>query len=280
VLFVIGIELAVTVRNYEQNVRGVFVSYHDIHVAEVGELLQKDGLTIIDMRDAQARSKGQLPNAQLPSDPLIGQLVKQRRNNPDVLVYCYHGNSSRDLCSFLTQLGLTQVYNLVGGWAAWESWQQQKPDLDENHKNWLLSEGFDPSNLNSRIDMGMAPLMIAALKGEHELVDALLAAGADPKQINDDEHHALWFACVNGNIAMVEKLIACGSDINNRNINGVTCAIYAASTGKLGVLKTLVEAGANLDICTHEGSSALDAASTLQVLRYLKPLMHKSVATV
>ena len=253
------------------------MSYHDIHVAEVGELLQKDSLTIIDMRDAQARSKGQLPNAQLPSDELIGQLVRQRRSKPDVLVYCYHGNSSRDLCSFLTQLGLSQVYNLVGGWAAWESWQQQAPALDESHKQWLLEQGFDPDNLNSRVDMGMSPLMLAALKGEHGLVDALLSAGADPKQINDDEHHALWFACVNGDTTLVEKLIACGSDLDNRNVNGVTCAIYAASTGKLEVLRILVDAGANLDTCTLDGVDALDSASTLPVLRYLKPLMRQAV---
>jgi len=42
-------------------------------------------------------------------------------------VYCYHGNSSRDLCTLLVGMGLRQVYNLVGGWAAWESWQQQNP---------------------------------------------------------------------------------------------------------------------------------------------------------
>ncbi|MGD9000393.1 MAG: ankyrin repeat domain-containing protein [Granulosicoccaceae bacterium] len=252
------------------------MSYHDINVAEVGELLQRDDLTIIDMRDAQSRDKGQLPNAQLPSDAVINSLIRQRRNNPPVLVYCYHGNSSRDLCSFLIQTGLNQVYNLVGGWAAWESWQQQKPDLNESHKNWLSEQGFDPNNLNSRVDMGMSPLMVAALKGEHELVDALLAAGADPKQVNDDEHHALWFACVNGDTALVQKLVACGSDINNRNINGVTCVIYAASTGKLDVLQALVAAGADLAIATHDGVSVLESASTLPVLRYLKSAVRQA----
>lgn len=252
------------------------MSYHDINVVEVDELLQTDGLTVIDMRDAQARSRGQLPNAQLPSDEVIGGLVVKRRSDPPVLVYCYHGNSSRDLCSFLVKMGLKEVYNLVGGWAAWESRQQQRPALDGHHRDWLGLQGFDPDNLNSRVGLGMSPLMLAALKGEHELVDALLAAGADPKQVNDDEHHALWFACVNGNVALVEKLIAHGSDVNNRNVNGVTCAIYAASTGKLDVLRTLVDAGASLDITTHEGVTALESASTLSVLRYLKTLLREA----
>ena len=41
------------------------------------------------------------------------------------MFYCYHGNQSRELCDFLGQLGLNRVYNLVGGWEAWENWQHQ-----------------------------------------------------------------------------------------------------------------------------------------------------------
>jgi ankyrin repeat protein len=252
------------------------VSYHDINVAELDELLATEGLTVIDMRDAKAQGKGKLANARPHSDAVISGLLVQRRKNPAVLVYCYHGNSSRDLCSFLVQMGLNQVYNLVGGWAAWESWRQQGTGLCDDHKNWLRDQGFDPDNLNSRVELGMSPLMMAALKGEHELVDALLEAGADPKQLNDDEHNALWFSCVSGDQRLVEKLIVSGSDINNRNVNGVTCAIYAASTGKLDVLETLVAAGADLGICTTDGIDALESSSTLPVLRYLKTRMSEA----
>lgn len=252
------------------------MSYQDIHIAELGELLDEGDLTVIDMRDGHSQAKGQLPNAQPASDGVINQLVLRRRSNPAVLVYCYHGNSSRDLCEFLGSMGLKRVYNLVGGWAAWESAQQQRPQLNEAHKSWLAGQGFDPDNLNSRIEMGMSPLMTAALKGESELVEALLAAGADPKQVNDDEHHALWFACVNGDVELVERLITSGSDIDNRNINGVTCVIYAASTGKLEVLKTLVAAGADLGIATHDGVSVMESASTIEVLKYLRGLLREA----
>jgi rhodanese-related sulfurtransferase len=91
------------------------VSYRDILAAEVDELLRTEQPIVIDQRDAQSRSKGQLPNAVAASDAVINKLVRQRRSNPAVLVYCYHGNQSRDLCSFLGQLGLNRVYNLKGG---------------------------------------------------------------------------------------------------------------------------------------------------------------------
>jgi ankyrin repeat protein len=252
------------------------LSYQDIHVAELDELLHQDDLVVIDIRDEATRAGGTLPGAQPPSDALIHRLARKRRANPPVLVYCYHGNSSRDMCGLLAQFGLSRIYNLAGGWVAWESWQQATPTFDEFTRNWLLSHGFDRADLNSRVDLGMTPLMLAALQGKHELVQVLLGAGADPRAVNDDEHHALWFACVHGDIDLVKRLIEAGSDLNNRNVNGVTCAIYAASTGKLDVLQALVEAGADLTITTHDDVSVLESAATLPVLRYLRPLLRKA----
>ncbi|MBU1666339.1 MAG: ankyrin repeat domain-containing protein [Gammaproteobacteria bacterium] len=71
----------------------------------------------------------------------------------------------------------------------------------------------------------MSPLMLAALKGKRPLVEERLGLSADPNHVNDDDHHALWFACVHGDPDLVSLLIA----------HGATCAIYTASTGKLDV---------------------------------------------
>ncbi|MET0041950.1 MAG: rhodanese-like domain-containing protein, partial [Candidatus Thiodiazotropha sp. 6PLUC3] len=99
-------------------------SYSDIEVSDLNTLLSDANPVIIDMRDHQSQSRGRLPSALSVSDETIGKLIQQRRNNPAVLVYCYHGNQSRDLCSFLTQMGLNNVHNLSGGWEAWERFQQ------------------------------------------------------------------------------------------------------------------------------------------------------------
>lgn len=95
------------------------MSYQDIEAAQVATLLKRENLVVLDTRDASSQSQGQLPKAQPASDHVISTLMKQRRSNPPVLVYCYEGNSSRDLCSFLEQLGLSEIYNLAGGWKAW-----------------------------------------------------------------------------------------------------------------------------------------------------------------
>ncbi|MGB0750276.1 MAG: rhodanese-like domain-containing protein [Magnetospiraceae bacterium] len=93
--------------------------YRDIEASAVEALLEKDNVIVIDMRDAQSQSLGMLPKAVPASDDVINGIVRQRRKNPPVLVYCYEGNMSRDLCTFIAQLGLIEVYNLAGGWKAW-----------------------------------------------------------------------------------------------------------------------------------------------------------------
>lgn len=95
------------------------MSYQDIDAADVGGLLEHENLVVIDMRDAQSHSVGRLPGAVPASDEVIGGLMRARRKDPPVLVYCYEGNMSRDLCTFIKQLGLSEVYNLAGGWKAW-----------------------------------------------------------------------------------------------------------------------------------------------------------------
>jgi rhodanese-related sulfurtransferase len=257
------------------------MSYQDIHPAEAQTLLAAGEITVLDMRDPASYERGHLAHAQPASDTGIKQLLKDRQRERPVLVYCYHGNTSRDLCRFIAGFGYTRVYNLAGGWQAWEQCFQAPPATaavppagapGPALADWLTAQGFPPDNMRARLDNGMNPLMVAALKGELALVRELLELGADPNHVNDDDHHALWFACVHGDPDLVSLLIAHGADVDNQNVNGATCAIYSASTGKLEVLKRLVEAGANLDRETSGGYTALESASTLPVLKYLRIL--------
>lgn len=254
------------------------MSYQDIQPEQIAELLAGGDVAVIDMRDAESRAKGELPNAVGHTDDVIQALVRRRKSDPSVLVYCYHGNTSRDLCNFLGQFGLNSVYNLEGGWLAWQNWQAQRLTTPGLVNNWLLSNGFNPTDLNSRVHAGMTSLMLAALQGKEDIVDILLAAGADIRAVNDDEHTALWFACVNGDVGLVNTLVAQGGEVDGRNVNGVTCAIYAASTGKLDVLQALVEGGADLTIRTHDGYDALESSSTVPVLKFLKPLVRANAS--
>ncbi|MDD4881129.1 MAG: ankyrin repeat domain-containing protein [Gallionellaceae bacterium] len=250
------------------------MSYRDIQPAEVEVLRAEADLLVFDIRDPGSFARGHLEGAEPVSDAILQQLIKGRQRKRPVLVYCYHGNSSRSLCEFIANFGFERVYNLAGGWQAWEQFLAPAPVAAPGPilADWLGRHGFPADGIHARIDNGMSPLMLAALKGERAVAESLLALGADPNHVNDDDHHALWFACVHGDPELVSLLIERGANVDNQNVNGATCAIYTASTGKLEVLRRLVEAGADLGKETSGGYTALESASTLPVLKYLRGL--------
>lgn len=247
------------------------MSYRNLPAREVPALLGQRDLVVLDTRDANSFAQGHIEGAQLSSDEIVARLMRDRRQDPPVLVYCYRGNSSRALCELLANLGFTRVYNLEGGWSAWESAHSATGgQICDSVRAWAGQHGFDADNLNSRIDNGMSMPMVAAMEARHDLLQELLRAGADPNLINDDQNSALWFACYSGEVALIELLIAHRCDIDKQNVNGATCLIYAASAGKFDVVKTLVDAGADLGRTTLDGFTALDSAATLPVLKYLR----------
>lgn len=248
------------------------MSYQSLLASEVVELCAQAETRILDCRDPRSYEQGHLPGAQLVSDAVIKQLARTDKDQP-VVVYCYHGISSRDLATFLVNFGFSAVFNLEGGWQAWADLQSRREagtELSTKLKWWLEDQSFDLDNVNSRIRNGMTPLMRAALLAETTFVQELLDAGADVNLLNDDMNNALWFACVSENAEIIQLLVRHGINLDNSNVNGATSLIYASSAGKYLVVETLVKAGADLTLETLDGFTALDSAATVEVLRFLK----------
>ena len=258
------------------------MNHLELDPAGIQALRLESDLLIFDTRDADSYLRGHLEGAQPVSDTALKQLMKSRERARPILVYCHRGNSSRDICRFIAGFGYPRVYNLTGGWQAWERYLHAAPAVTTSASlaTWLRQWGFPADQIHARAENGMSPLMLAALKGKRALVEELLALGANPNHLNDDDHHALWFACVHGDPDLVSLLLAHGARVDNQNVNGATCAIYAASTGKLEVLQRLVQAGADLGKETSGGYTALESASTLPVLKYLRCLAPERPALV
>ena len=251
------------------------MNYINLPVHKVTQCLQSPGIHVFDMRDQHSYKTSHLHAAVTVSEEHVQRLIKSRDHNIPILIYCYHGNSSRDLASFFVTLGFTQVYNLEGGWKAWSQYQQSKasnlsgkPTID-----WLKRRGFDVNNINSRVENGMSAVMTAALEGDIDILHTLIEHNADLDLVNDDDNNALWFACFKDNIDIINKLIRHGINIDHQNVNGATVLIYAASAGKYEVVLALITAGADTSKQTLDGFNALDSASTLPILRFLKPFI-------
>lgn len=105
------------------------MSYKELYVNQLEEFLQNPNAVLLDTRDIHSFNAGHIKGAQHIDGPAMGKLIRQRKDNPAVLVYCYHGVMSRDIAGMIVGFGFENVSHLVGGWEAWSNYRI-KPDKD------------------------------------------------------------------------------------------------------------------------------------------------------
>jgi ankyrin repeat protein len=103
---------------------------------------------------------------------------------------------------------------------------------------------------------GCPALVAAAEAGEPAIVEALLAAGADPKAAADDGDTALIAAARWGHLDVMIRLLAREMDLDARNAERMTALMAAAARGDLGCVRLLLEAGADPDARVRGRSAA------------------------
>jgi uncharacterized protein len=140
---------------------------------------------------------------------------------------------------------------------------------------WLVQAGFRVSiplrtDINRALSNGITPLMHAARVGDIEAVKGLLARGANPALMNEDDNGALWFACYADSEDCVAELIKAGAPLDSQNVNGATALIYCASAGKTPLVRLLLEAGADPELMMLDDFTALELASNMACLKLLK----------
>lgn len=149
----------------------------------------------------------------------------------------------------------------------YRSLKTSMPDYEERMINAVKEE--DPIKIEELLDLGVDPnitididdkrtaLMYASQKGNLEIVQALLNAGAYPNMKSKREFTALSFAAHEGYPEVVEALLAAGADINTQHDMGITPLMFASFYGKLPVVKILLDAGADVNIQNIDGNTAL-----------------------
>jgi ankyrin repeat protein len=103
------------------------------------------------------------------------------------------------------------------------------PDAAESARV-LLEAGADPS-ARSTNDFWVLPLHSAASGAHPEIVELLLAAGADPDAPQRHGWTPLHAAAQNGDPRSLDALIAAGADVTVRNEDGHSAADLARSAG-------------------------------------------------
>ena len=245
--------------------------FQRIDVLAAKDLIQRDDVLVLDVRDAQSFGSAHIEGARNVSITNLTSVIDTTARSMPILIYCYHGFASREYAQIFSDFGFSQVFSLDGGYEAWTTRPSASDGaLDKTLQNWLTANGFPPKDVNAVITNGTTPLMKASHSGHAEIMRMIIAAGANLDVRNADGNNALWLACVGGSIDAMNVLIQAGINIDNHNDNGATPLMYAASTGKAAVVERLLAAGADITPETLDGFSALDMAATVECLTLLR----------
>lgn len=82
---------------------------------------------VLDVRDPWEHDICTIPDSKLLPMQEIPARWQELPADTDIVVVCHHGMRSLQVAGFLKQAGLTRVYNLSGGIAAWAA--QVDPDM-------------------------------------------------------------------------------------------------------------------------------------------------------
>lgn len=82
-------------------------------------LLQEANSILVDIRDNESYNEGHLPNALQLTQENISSFIEQTPKESNVLVMCYHGNSSQSVAQYLASQGFSNVYSVDGGYEGW-----------------------------------------------------------------------------------------------------------------------------------------------------------------
>lgn len=123
-------------------------------------------------------------------------------------------------------------------------------------------EGVKPTQLKKTTQETGTPLHLAALNGNFEAVDLLIAAGADLEQGNFLGDNAMLACIEQGNLLMAKHLIEKGSDINKKgcqNRNALNQLIFYSWNEDFA--QYLINKGCLINATARDGESLLQSAA-------------------
>ena len=91
-----------------------------IDVSEAAALIQREPVTVVDIRDPQSFAQGHIAGAIRLDNSNVDSFLAEADKSLPVLVYCYHGNSSVAAADFFARQGFERVYSLNGGMSQWQ----------------------------------------------------------------------------------------------------------------------------------------------------------------
>ncbi len=257
--------------------------FRGIDVVAAWDIMSRSDALVLDVRDADSYRRGHIEGSQLATEENFSAYLSAAPKDRPIIIYCYHGISSRAYAKRFAERGFSDVFSLDGGYEAWAAAErsERKPEpaafmeFSMELRAFLAEHGFAPNDVDTHNKDRATPLMLAARLGPPALVKELLRAGADIHAVNADGNQALWLACVGEISENIQLLIDAGIDIQHVNVNAATPLMFAASSGRAKAVALLLAAGADPLFETDLGLTALDMASSVECLDLMRAAIRR-----
>ena len=97
------------------------MSFNCINKKDATNLINQEECVIVDIRDSKSFNDGHIDSAiNLQSDN-IDNFVTSTNKKMNIIVCCYHGNSSKSAAKYLVDEGFINVFSLDGGYELWKN---------------------------------------------------------------------------------------------------------------------------------------------------------------
>jgi len=96
------------------------MSFQCISIAEAEKLLAAGDATLLDIRDPQSFNAGNIENAIHVSNENVEQIVATAARDKPLIIYCYHGNTSKSAADYFFNRGFSHSYSVDGGYEEWK----------------------------------------------------------------------------------------------------------------------------------------------------------------
>jgi thiosulfate sulfurtransferase len=95
------------------------MSYKCISIDDAKALIDSTEVTLADVRDSGSFLESNIPNSVHITSETAEKFLSSASKEKPLIVYCYHGNSSKGAADYFYSKGFTQVYSMDGGFEDW-----------------------------------------------------------------------------------------------------------------------------------------------------------------
>ncbi len=96
------------------------MTYQCISIEQAIGIINDGEATILDIRDPASYAQGNVANAIHVSNDNVEDVIANADKSKPLIIYCYHGNSSKNAADYFASRGFEKAYSVDGGFEEWK----------------------------------------------------------------------------------------------------------------------------------------------------------------